>query len=190
MIHKLFKPAALLCAVAALAGCAVSPVPVGEFFQPTYERKVGAAGHWSQVSQEVVEQTVAVLQKSGATTDNLIYVPAPANASDFDRAFHEMMVTGLVRKGWQVQAPGNTLLPVLTLNYRTQIVKHHEGYSTLYNEPGLTELVLTSTVTNAGRYITRKTDVYYIQSSDAWLYASPYSNPAWLNVKSMKVVSQ
>lgn len=190
MIHKLFKPAVLFCTIAALAGCAVSPVPVVEYFQPTYEKKVGSAGHWNQVSQEVVEQTVAVLRNSGATLENLVHVPMPANASDFDRAFHEMMVTGLVRKGWHVQTPGNVMNPVLTLNYRTQIVKHHEGYGTLYNEPGLTELVLTTMVTNAGRYITRKTDVYYIQRSDALLFASPYLNPAFLNVKSMKVVSQ
>ena len=190
MIHKLLKPAALFCAIAALTGCAVSPVPLAEYFQPTYERKVGSAGHWNQVSQEVVEQTVAVLLNSGATLDNSVHVPMPVHASDFDRAFHEFMVTGLVRKGWHVQTPGNIMNPVLTLNYRTQVVKHHDGYGVHLNEPGLTELVLTTTVTNAGRFISRKSDVYYIQRSDASLFASPYPNPALLNVKSMKVVSQ
>ena len=190
MIYRLLKSATLCCAVAALAGCAMSPIPLAENFQTTSQKKVRAAGHWSLVSQDVVDQTVATLQKSGATLESTVHVPIPANASDFDRAFHEFLITGLVQKGWHVLLPANNLNPVLTLNYQTQIVRHYYGFDVNISEPGLTELVLTTAVTNAGRYVSRKTDVYYVEGIDRFLFASPYSNPAMLNVKTMKVVSQ
>ena len=190
LIHTLLKSAALCSTLAALAGCAVSPIPLSQDFQTTSQQKVRAAGHWSQVSQDVVDQTAATLLKSGATLESTIHVPMPANASDFDRAFHEFLITGLVQKGWHVLVPANNINPVLTLNYQTQIVRHSYGYGVNISEPGLTEMVLTTTVTNAGRYISRKTDVYYVEGIDRFLFAGPYSNPAMLNAKSMKVVSQ
>ena len=190
MIYRLLKPAALCCAVAVLAGCAVPQIPLVETFQTTSQQKVRAAGHWSLVSRDVVDQTAATLLKSGATLESTVHVPMPANASDFDRAFHEFLITGLVQKGWHVLVPANNLNPVLTLNYQTQIVRHYYGFGVNISEPGLTELVLTTAVTNAGRYVSRKTDVYYVEGIDRLLFASPYSNPAMLNAKSMKVVSQ
>ncbi len=190
MTYRLLKPAALCCAVAALAGCAVSPIPEVENFQPTSQQKVRAAGHWSQVSQDVVDQTAATLLKSGATLETTVHIPLPANAGDFDRAFHEFLITGLVQKGWHVLVPANNINPVLTLTYQTQVVRHYYGFGVNASEPGLTEVVLSTTVTNAGRYISRKTNVYYVEGADRFLFVGPYSNPALLNVKAMKVVSQ
>ena len=190
MIYRLLKPAALCCALTALGGCATSPIPLAQYFQTTSQQKVLSAGHWSLVSQDAVNQTVATLLKSGATLESTVHVPMPANASDFDRAFHEFLITALVQKGWHVLVPANNINPVLTLNYQTQIVGHYYGFGVNMSEPGLTEMVLTTTVTNAGRYISRMTDVYYVEGSDRVLFAGPYSNPAMLNVKPMKVVSQ
>jgi hypothetical protein len=50
--------------------------------------------------------------------------------------------------------------------------------------PTHTELVLTTTVTNAGRYLARKTDVYYLENEDAFLFARA------LRSKVMEVVAQ
>ena len=190
LTYRLLKPAALCCAVAALAGCALPPIPLVGSFPTTTQQKVRAASHWSQVSQDVVNQTAATLQKSGATLESTLHVPMPANASDFDRAFHEFLITALVQKGWHILVPANNINPVLTLTYQTQVIKHSYGFGVNASEPGLTELVLTTTVTNAGRYISRKSDVYYVEGSDRQLFAGPYPNPAMLTVKTMKVVSQ
>lgn len=190
MTFKLLKPAVLCCVVTALTGCAFSPVPLVENLPTTSQQKLRAAGHWSQVSQEVVDQTAATLLKSGATLESTVHIPLPANASDFDRAFHQFLITGLVQKGWHVLVPANNINPVLTLNYQTQVVRHYYGFGVNASEPGLTEMVLTTTVTNAGRYISRKTNVYYVEGSDKQLFAGPYSNPAMLTMKTMKVVSQ
>ncbi|MDQ3058413.1 MAG: hypothetical protein M3R45_02655 [Pseudomonadota bacterium] len=227
MIHRLLKPAALCCAVAALAGCAISPIPVSENFPLTTQKKVRSAGHWSLLSRDVVDQTIASLQKSGATTQSSLHVPMPINPSDFDRAFHEFLITELVQRGWQVVTP-NATSAMLTLSYQTQIVKHNserphfipglytaitaglyvlhnaapaaavlaaagglDAASSLYSGgPTHTELLLTTTVTSASRYVSRKTDVYYVEESDTSLFASLYSDPFALRVKPMKVVAE
>ncbi|WP_226445710.1 hypothetical protein [Acidovorax radicis] len=51
--------------------------------------------------------------------------------------------------------------------------------------PTNTELILTTTVTRGGQYLTRKTDVYYLENADTSLFTRPSYN----NVN-MKVVSQ
>lgn len=50
--------------------------------------------------------------------------------------------------------------------------------------PTSTELILTTTVATGGRYLVRKTDVYYVEEADTSLFA------AILPAKTMKVVGQ
>ena len=56
--------------------------------------------------------------------------------------------------------------------------------------PTHTELVLTTTVTGEGRYMSRKTDVYYVEESDASLFYGAYKNPAVIYGRNMKVVAE
>lgn len=226
LIYKFLKPAVLCCAVSTLAGCAMSPVPVAENFQLTTQKKVRSAGHWSMLSRDVIAQTLASLEKSGATRENAVYVPTPLSASDFDKAFHQFLITELVQKGWQVLTTASN--SSLTLSYQTQIVKHNSkrpqfvpglftaitaGLYVLHNAspavaalglaggldagasiysggPTHTELLLTTTVTGAGRYVSRKTDVYYVEESDASLFASLQIDPSILKATTMKVVAE
>lgn len=51
--------------------------------------------------------------------------------------------------------------------------------------PTNTEMILTTTVTRAGQYVARKTDVYYLENADTPLFL----RPSYRNVN-MKVVSQ
>ena len=225
MIYRLLTPAALCCAAAVLAGCAMSPIPVAENFPLTVQKKVRSAGHWNLLSRDVVEQTVASLQKAGAAPQSTVHVQLAANASDFERGFHEMLITELVQKGWHVVPTSNA---GLILSYQSQVVRHnserpHIGsgvmttltpglyarydvdqatsglmvaapldYRTSLNTggPTHTEVVLTTTVTGDGRYMSRKTDVYYIEESDASLFYGAYKNPAFIYGRNMKVVAE
>lgn len=228
---RLLKPSALLCAVAALAGCAMSPIPVAENFPLTTQKKVRSAGHWQLLSRDVIEQTLASLEAAGATPQTTLHVALPAQASDFDRAFHEFLVTELVQRGRRVLPNEGA---VLTISYQTQVVKHKSerphfipGRFTmitagLYALHGLnrhsndalaagglglaaaadyassvytggpthTELVLTTTVLGTGRYMSRKTDVYYVEESDTSLFSALYKDPSVIGVKNIKVVAE
>ena len=225
------KPVALCCFVAALTGCAVSPLPLAENFPLTTQKKVRSAGHWNQLSHDVVAQTLASLENAGATPQTTLYVALPDNASHFDRAFHAFLVTELVQKGRRVSPYNNA---VLTINYQTQIVKHNSqrpdfipgrfttltaglyvlhGLNQLSNDalaggilgvagvadyaasvstggPTATELILTTTVTGGDRYLSRKTDVYYVEESDSTLFSSLQNDPRMIAPQTMKVVAQ
>lgn len=56
--------------------------------------------------------------------------------------------------------------------------------------PTSTELLLTTTVTGAGRYMARSTDVYYVEESDTSLFSVLAAPVPTYGVKSMKVVGQ
>ena len=228
LIYNMLKPVALCCAIATLAGCAISPIPVAENFQLTSQKKVRSAGHWNILSRDAIAQVVPGLEKAGFGPKSSVRVSAPANASSFDTAFREFLVTELVQQGWQVLTPGNNAVADLTLEYQTQIVKHNSerpryipgrytmlaaGVAVLHNTtpaagafvvaggldlisglnsggPTPTELVLTTTVSGTGRYLSRRTDVYYVEQPDTALFSTLYSNPAVLQARTMKVVAQ
>ena len=225
------KPVALCCCIAALAGCALSPLPLAENFPVTTQKKARSAGHWQQLSRDVVAQTRVSLENAGATPQTALHVALPVQASEFDRAFHEFLVTEWVQKGWRVSSSDKTLL---TVSYQTQIVKHASerpdfvpGRFTLLTAglyvlhglnqlsvdalaggflgvagaadyaasastggPTATELILTTTVTAGDRYLSRKTDVYYVEERDSTLFSSLERDPGRLTPQVMKVVNQ
>lgn len=206
-----------------LAACTTSPIPVSENFPLTVQPKVRSAGHWNLLSRDVVTQTLDMLSKVGTTAH--LYVAVPPNASEFDRAFREFLITELVKSGRIVmQRPDNAI----EVSYQTQVVRHQSyrqhfipggftmltaGLYALYGlrlehvdakaigglgvaavadtvasinsgGPTHTELILTTTVATGGRYLTRKTDIYYVEEEDATLFAAlqPVKTPRLVKV--------
>lgn len=215
MIPKNLKLMVLGAGAAVLVGCVSSPIPVSANFPITVEPKVRSAGHWALLSKDVVEQTLESLNRLSMPTQNL-YVALPANATEFDRAFQQFLITDLVKSDRVVQQAPEGALEV---TYQTQVVRHNSprphfvpGRFTmvtagLYAAYGLgtapigdkmagglalaggadyvasegsggpthTELILTTTIASGGRYLVRKTDVYYVEEEDTTLlqYRAP-----------------
>lgn len=219
MIPNTLKLMALGAGAALLTGCALSPIPVSANFPLTVEPKVRSAGHWNLLSNDVVKQTLESLNTLGVSGN--LYVGLPANATSFDRAFQQFLITDLVKSGRVVmQSPGQAL----EVSYQTQLVRHNSprphfipGIYTmitagLYAAYGLgtgtngqqmlgglglaggadfvsseysggptnTELILTTTIASGGRYLVRKTDVYYIENADVNLMQ--YRAPQYMKV--------
>lgn len=185
MIYRLLKPAALCCAVATFAGCAATPAPLVEHFPITSQKKVRSAGHWNLLTRDVADQTVASLQKAGATQQTTLHVSPAKNASEFERALHDFLVTELVQRGWRVLPTDNAML---TLDYHSQVVKHKSERP--FNGPTHVELILTTTVSTPAGYVGRKTDVYYVEESDTSLFYGLNRNPSVIYAKTMKVVAE
>ena len=226
---KAISLAVLAGAVATLAGCAQrAPIPVAENFEYTSQPKVRSAGHWDLVSRDVVSQTLATLDKVGVTQNTPLHVSLPPNATQFETAFREFLITKFVQNGAVVQTnPGEAM----EVSYGIQVVRHNSerphfipgqftmlaaglfaahglsgqplnaqllggvglaaaaDYANSVNSggPTNTELILTTTVTRGGQYLTRKTDVYYLENADTSLFTRPV--PTNRNVN-MKVASQ
>jgi hypothetical protein len=216
LIPKTLKLMAMAAAGAAvLAGCASSPIPVSANFPITVEPKVRSAGHWGQLSNDVVKQTLESLNKLGVSGN--LYVALPTNATAFDKAFNNFLITDFVKAGRVVQQNPDQALEV---SYETQVVRHNSyrpnflpgrftmitaglyaayglgvdpnfgdkmagglaaaiGADYIASEssggPTATELILTTTIATGGRYLVRKTDVYYVEEVDASLmqYKAP-----------------
>ncbi len=223
LIPRSMRMLLLGVSAALLSACATSPIPVSENFPLTVQPKVRSAGHWNLLSRDVVAQTLDTLSKVGTTSH--LYVALPPNASEFDRAFREFLITELVKSGRIVmQKPDNAI----EVSYQTQVVRHQSyrqhfvpgGFTMLtaglYAMYGLrlehvdaklvgglglaavadtvasinsggpthTELILTTTVATGGRYLTRKTDIYYVEEEDVTLFAAlqPVKTPRLVKV--------
>lgn len=214
MIPKTLMQMAVVAGAVLLVGCASSPIPVSANFPLTVEPKVRSAGHWALVSNDVVKQTLDSLGKLGVSGN--LYVALPANATAFDRAFQNFLITDLVKSGRVVQQFPDRALEV---SYQTQVVRHNSprphfvpgrftmittglyaayglglgtvgekmigglalagGADYLSSEysggPTHTELILTTTIAQGGRYLVRKTDIYYVEEADTTLvqYRAP-----------------
>lgn len=214
LIPNTLKMMALGASAVVLVGCASSPIPVSANFPLTVEPKVRSAGHWNLLSHDVAKQTLESLGKLGMSGN--LYVALPTNATAFDKAFQQFLITDLVQSGRVVQQNSGGALEV---SYQTQVVRHnsHRGWfvpgrftmltaglwaayglangtnaerglgalgmaagadyiaSESSGGPTHTELILTTTITSGGRYLVRKTDVYYVEEADVGLlqYKAP-----------------
>lgn len=227
-LSRFAKLAVAAGVAASLVGCATSPIPVAENFELTVQKKVRSAGHWELLSRDVIAQTALFLDQSGVGSSTDMFVAEPPNASHFDKAFRQFLITELVQGGKSVRM--NADAPV-EVSYETLVIRHNSdrphfvpgiytmltaglyaayglrnehldaklvgglalaaaadyAASTYTGGPTHTELILTTTISSGGRYLARKTDVYYIEEDDAYLFARATPAPA---TKVMGVVAQ
>lgn len=190
-----------------LSGCGTAQVPYTSNHATSYQKVARATSHWDILADDVAAQTVAAIG-----TKKTIYVTAPTEATDFNRAFHNFLITRMVNKSIPVSSQKTGAVEV---QYETQVVRHNSerraykpgtitiltaGLMVAYNVPnwthstdkqavllgtaaGLdavvstdagsptkTELVVTTSAVEDGRYLLRKTDIYYIESEDVPLF--------------------
>ncbi len=113
---------ALALAVATLAGCAQSPIPVSGNFDLTEQKKVRSAGHWQIISQDAVRETLKMLDESGVASNARVAIASPDKPTAFDTAYHDLLTTALVRSGRRVTTSGQN---ALQLSYKAQLVVHN-----------------------------------------------------------------
>lgn len=104
-----------------LGGCAQSPIPVSGNFDLTEQKKVRSAGHWQLVSRDAVKETLKLLDDAGVASNARLAVVPPEKSSGFDKVFHEMLTTELVRSGRRVALSAQNVVQV---SYTVQLVEH------------------------------------------------------------------
>lgn len=112
-----------LAAVTALTACSHAPIPVAANFELTSQKKVRSAGHWEILSRDAVTQTAQRLGAAGLNKGSALSVALPPNATVFDRAFNEFLITELVNQGYSVSTEPAPNAAVVS--YKTQVVKHN-----------------------------------------------------------------
>ena len=192
--------------LAFLSGCKTAQVPYTENFPASTQKVARATSHWDILADDVAAQTVIAIG-----TNKMIFVATPNEPTDFNRAFHNLLITRMVNKGVPVSTEKSSSVEV---QYETQVVTHNSerraykpgtitaltaGLMVAYNvhswspsnqgvalmgaagaadvfastdagNPTKTELVVTTSATEGGRYILRKTDIYYLEPGDVSLF--------------------
>jgi len=193
--------------VVLLGGCSSAQVPYTQSYPASYQKVARATSHWDILADDVAAQTVAAIG-----TQKTIYVAEPTENTDFNRAFHNFLITRMVNKSIPVS---NQKAGAIEVQYETQVVKHNSerkaykpgtitmlaaGLMVAYNVPNWrhgsdkaaallgaaagadalvstdagsptkTELVVTTSAIENGRYLVRKTDIYYIEPKDVPLF--------------------
>jgi hypothetical protein len=188
-----------------ITSCSRIPGPTTHPF--TQQRKMQAVEHWgvlagdvaSRLNRELVvydylDTPVFVKQTCGDDATPC----QPNQTSTFNEAFRDLLITNLVNYGIQTRsAPDDRSL---TVNYKVQVV-YHRGTRIRSYFPGTFTMLsaailvlreapdemialaggglldLTTSIVNAGRYVFRTSDIYYINDDDFWQYQENMAQP-------------
>jgi lipoprotein-anchoring transpeptidase ErfK/SrfK len=189
-----------------LGGCGIAQVPYTQNHPESYQKVARSASHWDVLADDVSARTMAAIGNK-----KTIYVAAAAEATDFNRAFRNFLITRMVDKGIPVSAQK---IGVIEVQYEAQVVRHNSeryaykpgtitaltaGVLVAYDaqkwakldrvlallggatvadavvssdagNPTKTELVVTTSALEGGRFLMRKTDIYYLEPEDVSLF--------------------
>lgn len=106
-----------------LAACA-SQVPVATTYPISFQKKMQAAHHWDLLAADVADRLQgALLGLRSSDEPVVLHVRESKCCTTFGRAFHELLTTHLINKGFGVSrdpAKG------LTVEYDIQVVAHND----------------------------------------------------------------
>lgn len=116
----------------ALFGCA-SPVPVAENFPVSYQKVARTAHHWDVVAGDLVAQTTEKINATPGLQNRTIHLPRKPDATSFDAAMRDLMITHLVKRDLPVSVcnTGSNGQSVeqgdsdLRIQYEARVIQHH-----------------------------------------------------------------
>ena len=174
---KLKHRIVLLLTMMLIAGCATS-IPQAENFPLSKQKKAMAAQHWGMIASDAVMQTREALAGKEFAREKPLYVMQKTDATDFDRAFRNYMITELVNAGMPVSTKKDGAVEIA---YETQVIRHPEPFDPLMAgyKPGM------ATAAVSGLWILRNAVTRWSSSSaaagtigmaagyDAWRASNP-----------------
>ena len=166
----LFKCTLLPC-ILLMLGCkstqTTQNAPIPQDLPITTQQHLQAVEHWSNIAQDMVNQTVIALEKHKLFNVPL-YIKHPPAKSEFAVAFHDFLIDGLLKKGIKVnrENANNTVLEYKVQSIEFNSDRNFPSYSKFGDEYVLANgLVVRRNVTEPNSNITQK------QSSDSGGYS-------------------
>lgn len=100
------------------------PYPRATMFPNAEQPKLQSANHWNVLARHESELILRNLgDGGGAITPSLYLGDAPGTASDFETAYHNMLMSALVQNGADIMLSRENAL--FTLDYDVQVIQHH-----------------------------------------------------------------
>lgn len=193
MTYRISRPLPVLggALAALLAGCGAAPpdVPQGALHPVSTQKTARAVQHWNVMADDVAAH-VAERLRDWPADKHAIYVVVPPGESGFDAGFRQLLTTRLLQRGLTLATEPTPL----RLQVQTQLVQHHanaplvasgsrlgggvsvqrgaQGYApaSAATGPMRSEILVTTSLENEGRFIVRTGDVYSVPQDDAGLY--------------------
>lgn len=211
-------------------GACASHVPVPTNYPQTYQQRMLTAHHWNVLADTVAQRLADALIGANPTGETVVLnVQGARCCTTFNQAFHDLLMTHLLQKGFGVTVDPNAGLPV---KYQVQVITHeakglapylavptsgagaysgavvaqtpqmgfqdrsafyypdratpypHPTGATATAGPGspgmessnaISEVIVTTSVVNGARLVTRLSDIYYISDGnrDQYLVKAP-----------------
>jgi hypothetical protein len=102
----------------------MSQVPVATTYPVTFQKKMQAAQHWDILTEDVANRLRDTLIGSGEQGRPIsLYVQQPKYGSHFGEAFHNLLITHLMERGFSITENPASGLP---LTYDVQVVSHND----------------------------------------------------------------
>ena len=168
---------ALLVILCLGLGACTTPMPAETGYPLTYQQKMQSAHHWDVMAIDVADWIHDALigpapkQAEGqpATVQDdrpivTLYIQPPQYQSSAGGAFHNLLTTHLVERGFVVTTNPSAGYPV---SYDMQVVTDRLPATTKY------EVILNVSVMNAERYLIRYSNVYYIGDKSQYIAMQP-----------------
>lgn len=118
-----YAPFAMLACLG--LGACMSQIPVATTYPVTYQKKMQAAQHWDVLAADVAQRMHDNLIDSGLSRDRAIALSLqrPKYTSEFGIAFHNLLITHLMDRGFVMSESPTGGLPV---SYDIQVVTHKD----------------------------------------------------------------
>lgn len=130
-----------------LVGCTV---PIHGYYPTTPQYTVVTAQQWDILATATADRLAATLLTPQTNRPVVLHVSHSKDSSEFLYAFNTLLITRLLDRGFVVTENPSAGVPVAA---QVQVVVLND------------EIILTTSVTNGDRYVTRLSDVYYIDRS-------------------------
>lgn len=115
----------LLLAALFLWGCA-SQLPIPANHPISSQKKARAAHHWDVLADDIALQTqINAYGKESAIKGKPLYIREPREATSFNKAFRNFLITRLVNRGMVVN--DHPVAGTIEITYDTQIVRHESN---------------------------------------------------------------
>lgn len=134
-----------------------------------------APADWKALAQKISDNASEVAEHSEWIEQRSLYLSTPQKPTLFSHALQNFLLTALQQKG----------LPVSQLRDKSAVVDF--DIQTLPVN-GKLEMIVTTTITDAGKYLFRKSDIFLIQEADVRLYEESLVPPPPPEIYPMKVL--
>ncbi|MFO1352368.1 MAG: hypothetical protein U1F68_17515 [Gammaproteobacteria bacterium] len=173
-----------------LIGCA-PPVPSPIVYDKSNQYKMLAAHHWDVFAKDVATRLATALKDGNPSKSVVLYVEKPSTGTVFNNTFYELLTTQLMQQGFGITRSAEAT--PLHVTYTTTFAGKVDV--DVQNAPvdvvaADDDVVVTVSVTNGDRFVTRISEVFYIDYFARQEYIASTGSRAPNHLRLIEVVGQ